>query len=96
MDMAHVEGGAKSYPTLSSYKAHGDATTTIMSPIVRVGRRSRSCRGMVSDHGMGHMPIRLWGHMNIVHHEGVSLLLPNLELIQGTRGCLDYHHEPYR
>ena len=34
--------------------------------------------------------------MNIVHHEGVSLLLPKIELIQGTRGCYDYHHEPYR
>jgi hypothetical protein len=26
----------------------------------------------------------------------VSLILPNLELIEGTRGCYDYHHEPYR
>ena len=34
--------------------------------------------------------------MDMVHHEGVSLVLPNLELIQGTRGCYDYHHEPYR
>ena len=25
--------------------------------------------------------------MNIVHHEGVSLFLPKIELIQGTGGC---------
>ena len=34
--------------------------------------------------------------MDMVTMEGVSLVLPNLELIQGTRGCYDYHHEPYR
>ena len=34
--------------------------------------------------------------MGMLHVEGVSLLLPNLELIQGTRGCLDYHRDPYR
>ena len=38
---------AHSYPLLSSYKAHGGATTTIMSAIVRVvrgrGRVISSC-----------------------------------------------------
>ena len=34
--------------------------------------------------------------MDMVHVEGVSLFLPNLELIQGTRGCYEYHGKPYR
>jgi hypothetical protein len=34
--------------------------------------------------------------MDMVHVEGVSLLLPKIELILGMGGCLDYHRRPYR
>ena len=29
------------------------------------------------------------------HPEGMGLVLPSIELKQGTRGCSDYHRTPY-
>ena len=33
--------------------------------------------------------------MGVMHHEGVGLVLVSRELILGTRGCYDYHRDPY-
>ena len=99
MNIVHHEGVSLLLPKIELIQAHEGATTPIMSPIVRVVRRSRSCRGMVSDHEMGHGCPSSYGstwRWSILSPEGVGLALPIFELILGTRGCYDYHHEPYR
>ena len=67
-----------------------------MSPIVRVVRgrgRVVACQVTIDWAIEGHLAMGAYG---IVRLEGLSLILPKIELILGTRGCYDYHHEPYR
>ena len=53
--MVHCEGVSLLLPKIELILGTGGCLRLpSMSPIVRVVRRSRSCRGMVSDHGMGH------------------------------------------
>ena len=71
--------------------------TTIVTPIVRVGRgRGRVMTRQVT------IEWAMVGHLAMEAHENgppwgrkPSRYVP-LELILGTRGCYDYHQRPYR
>ena len=59
------------------------------------GGRGRvlACQVAIEWAMVGHLAMEA---LEMVHHEGVGLVLVSLELILGTRGCYDYHRRPYR